>query len=46
MTDAERKKIEKEIQGLGAKLKWDHLDESIKENYRLRIQSLKESLNP
>lgn len=40
MTEAERKKIEKEIQGLTAKLNWEHLDESLKENYRARITYL------
>ena len=40
LTDAERKKIEKEIQGLTAKLRWDHIDESLKENWRARITEL------
>lgn len=40
MTDLERKRLEKEIQGLTAKLEWDYVDESLKENWRQRIFEL------
>lgn len=44
MTDQERKKIEKEIQGLSAKLRWEHMGEAIKDTWRARIEELKERL--
>lgn len=44
MPEIDRSKIEKEIQGLGAKLKWPHIPESMKDVYRSRIDELKASL--
>lgn len=44
MTDAERKKVEKEIQGLEAKLRWDHLSDGVKASYRERIAALQRQL--
>lgn len=44
MTDAERAQIEKEIQGLSAKLRWTHIPESLKEVYRARIAELTERI--
>ena len=44
MSDAERKQIEKEIQGLTAKLRWEHIAESLKDVYRQRIEDLKAKL--
>lgn len=40
MTDEERKWLEKEIQGLTARLKWDHVEETTKENWRQRLREL------
>lgn len=44
MTDKERAKVEKEIQGLKAKLKWDHISDGIKAGYEARIEELREKL--
>lgn len=44
MTETEIKKIEKEIQGLTAKLRWDHIAEPTKDRYRERIEELRELL--
>jgi hypothetical protein len=44
MTDAERKQIEKEIMGLKARLRWDHISAGIKETYELRIAEIEERL--
>lgn len=44
MTDAERKQLEKEIQGLKAKMRWDHISPGIKETYALRIAELEAKL--
>jgi hypothetical protein len=44
VTDAEKKQIEKEIQGLKAKLRWDHISDGIKETYELRIAELQARL--
>lgn len=44
MTDAERKKVEKEIQGLQAKLRWDHISDGIKVGYERRIEDLQRRL--
>ncbi len=45
MTEDERIYIEKEIQGLNAKLKWDHAEETSKENWRQRLKALQERLD-
>ena len=42
--ETDRKLIEKEIQGLSAKLKWTHIGEPLKDVYRLRITELQEKL--
>ncbi len=42
MTAKERASTQKEIQGLQAKLRWPHLDESVKDVYRARIDALQE----
>jgi hypothetical protein len=44
MTDTERKRVEKEIMGLQAKLRWDHVADHLKETWRERIVELKERL--
>ncbi len=44
MTDAERKQIEKEIQGLTARLRWTHIDAGTRHTYELRIELLKAKL--
>lgn len=44
MTDTERAKLEKEIQGLKAKLKWDHISDGIKQGYEARIEEIREKL--
>lgn len=44
MTDTERKQIEKEIQGLRAKLKWTHIADSVKQGYEARIAELEKRL--
>lgn len=44
MTDAERKQIEKEIQGLMAKLRWSHIGDGAKAHYGVRIEELKAKL--
>lgn len=44
MTEAERKKVEKEIQGLKAKLKWDHISDGIKQGYEARIAELEATI--
>ncbi len=47
VTDAERarrKAMEKEIMGLSAKLRWDHMAESVKDVWRARIAELEELL--
>ena len=44
MTEAERKRIEKEIQGLKARLNWTHISEGVKQTYMLRIDVLKAKL--
>lgn len=40
----ERKQIEKEIMGLSAKLRWEHMDEGLKDVWRARIAELREKL--
>ena len=40
MTDAERKKLEKEAAGLRAKLRWDHMSEGLKAVWRERIAQI------
>jgi hypothetical protein len=40
ISEAERKKIEKEIQGLEAKLRWDHVSDGVKAGYEARIAEL------
>lgn len=42
MTDP--KKLEKEAQGLTAKLRWDHVPEHLKDIWRLRIEEIKANL--
>jgi hypothetical protein len=44
MTDPDRRLLEKEIQGLKAKLKWDHISEGVKFGYALRIAELEKKL--
>jgi hypothetical protein len=44
MTEAERKKTEKEILGLKAKLRWDHVAPHLKEVWQERIEKLSEAL--
>jgi hypothetical protein len=44
VTDTERQQIEKEIQGLTAKLRWEHISEALKDVYRARIEDLKAKL--
>jgi hypothetical protein len=44
VTDAERKKLEKEIQGLEARLRWDHISEGMKSVYERRIDEIKMQL--
>ncbi len=44
MTDEEKKKLEKEIQGLTARLRWDHISEGVKQTYQMRIDVLREQL--
>jgi hypothetical protein len=44
MTEAERKKAEKEILGLTAKLRWDHVAPHLKVVWEERIAQIKESL--
>ncbi|MES3012617.1 MAG: hypothetical protein V4750_02670 [Pseudomonadota bacterium] len=44
MTDDERKKLKKEIQGLEAKLKWDHVSDGVKAGYEARIAELRRKL--
>ncbi len=44
MPELDRKKLEKEIQGLTAKLKWSHIPESLKDVYRIRIKDLEGEL--
>lgn len=44
MTDAERKQIEKEIQGLKAKLRWTHISADAKRGYEARIAELEARL--
>ncbi len=44
MTEAERKLIEKKIQGLIAKLNWDHLEEPVKVRYQAMVEELKGKL--
>lgn len=41
MTDKERAALEKEIMGLTARLKWDHVGEGIKETWRMRIEDIR-----
>jgi hypothetical protein len=38
------KKIEKEIQGLKAKLKWDHLADGVRKTYEERLAELERKL--
>lgn len=41
MTDKERALLEKELVGLEAKLRWDHVGEGIKEVWRTRILEIR-----
>lgn len=41
MTEQERKQLEKEIMGLTARLRWDHVAESLKETWRARIADIR-----
>jgi hypothetical protein len=42
--EIDRSLLEKEIQGLNAKLNWTHIAEPLKDVYRLRITELQEKL--
>lgn len=42
--EIDRKAIEKEIMGLLAKCRWEHMPESLKDTWRARIDELKEKL--
>lgn len=44
MTDLEKKRIQREIQGLKAKCKWDHVSDGVKFGYALRIAELEKKL--
>lgn len=44
LPETDRKAIEKEIRGLMAKLKWDHMAEPLKAVWRERIRELEEAL--
>lgn len=41
MTDKERALLEKEIMGLTAKLRWDHVSEALKDTWRERIADIR-----
>ncbi len=45
MPEVDATKIEKEISGLTAKLKWTHITEALKDVYRQRIEELKAQLS-
>lgn len=42
---SDQTKTEKEILGLSAKLRWEHVPEHLKEVWRERIEQLKRELN-
>lgn len=42
--EMDRKMIQREIQGLMAKLRWEHMAEPLKDTWRVRIAELKERL--
>lgn len=44
MTPSDRAKLEKEIMGLTARLKWDHVGDGLKEVWRQRIEEIKARL--
>ncbi len=44
MTDTERKQLEKEIQGLRAKLRWTHITSDAKKGYEARIAAIETRL--
>ena len=46
LSDAERKHLAKEIQGLEAKLRWDHISDGVKAAYERRIEELQRRLKP
>ena len=39
LTEKERARIQKEIQGLEAKLRWPHIDDGVKDVYLARIEA-------
>lgn len=41
MTPAERAKLEKEIIGLTARLRWDHISQSLKNVWEERIREIR-----
>jgi hypothetical protein len=41
VTDRERLLLEKEIMGLTARLRWDHVSEHVKDVWRERIQEIR-----
>ncbi len=40
LTEKDRARVQKEIQGLEAKLRWPHIEEGVKDVYRARIAAL------
>lgn len=44
MTESDHAKLEKEITGLTARLRWDHVSEAIKDVWRQRIQEIRARL--
>jgi len=44
MTPTDRAQLEKEIQGLTARLRWEHIGNGLKEVWRMRIEELKARL--
>ena len=45
MTTEQRKRIEREIQGLRAKCRWDHITPEAKRDYEARIAMLEEKIS-
>lgn len=45
MTPEQRKRIEREIQGLKAKCRWDHISPEAKKDYEKRVAELQERLS-
>lgn len=41
MTDKERAQLKKEILGLTARLRWDHVSEAMKDVWRARIADIR-----